>query len=58
MPTKIPRIELAEIRAQQRLLHLREAVLLAHLHDGLSTEPALAPRPGWPMLRVPECRAT
>ena len=57
MPPKPPKLELAEIHAQQRQLRLREAQVLARLADDTAQSP-VAPRPGWPMHRLPECRAT
>lgn len=54
MPAKSPQKELAEIRDLQRRLRRREAELLVSLRHMAREvpDPALAPRPGWPMQRL------
>ncbi len=58
MPSKSPKAELAEIRDQQRRLRQRERALLACLNDDRFDENPVAVRPGWPMQRITEHRAT
>ena len=67
MPSRPLTVELAEIHAQQRQLRRREAQVLSHLADQEAADQEAAdqeagspytPRPGWPMQRLPDCRAT
>lgn len=62
MPSRPLTVELAEIHAQQRQLRRREAQVLSHLADQEAADQEAGspytPRPGWPMQRLPDCRAT
>jgi hypothetical protein len=59
MPFRTPRVELAEIRSQQRSLRQREVELLANLRGDIGLEDDFhpVPRPGWPIIRLDLARA-